>query len=344
MDLASLHIKEVILHQIAKTGSASVQPVLSDIPTPLDEDDRAYVHDRLKRALSRHARPVVEDPGVSALPAMIRDYLLGSGSNFVENSKEFAHKLQMIQPTMSPAGILLVANASLLRKPALLIAKVEHEQGIRARETTTTEGGKTFTVEFLHDLLFTSAAKVYKVGIFPAISIRGDLLRGRVADNQTGKKLAHYFLGTYLGCKLVERPEVLTQKFYDAAQKWVNSIEDGEKKTRYQVALLSEMQKNSTSLSVARFAQEYLDVNHRDEFKVRMQEADVPLRQFDKSVDLIKGKIQKVKIETRNDIWVLAPPESLDDGTVTIENTTEGESELRVHDRVRRVSGYGSLS
>ncbi|MEV0382025.1 nucleoid-associated protein [Nonomuraea sp. NPDC050643] len=345
MHLASLRLRELILHQIASgRGNSDQPPLLSEAPTPLGDLDRIWLEDRLKRSL-RRARPVEEDPELQGVRAIIRDNLEGHQSALVKNSQELARKLQATQQKMSPAGILLVANAELRSSTSLIIAKVELEEGIRAREDTTEKGEATLAVEYLRDLLFTSAARVYKVGIFPQSDIHGGLLRGYVADTQSrGTVVAHYFLETYLGCKFVERSELLTERFSDAAQTWINRIDDSEKKLRYQVALISELQSNKQSLSVGQFAYDHLDVDDRDEFKSEMQKSNVPARQFEKSLDLVKGKIKKVKIETQSDVWVVASPEAMHNGTVSIETTPEGQSEVRVLDRVKRVSGTGPFS
>lgn len=344
MDLTSFAIKEVILHQISQKGGELAVPILSHKPTPLSDQDKLYVERRIKGALARKSRLIEEEPDVSNVPAIIRRHLNGQDADLIKNSQELARKLQLTQPPISSPGILIVANAETGGVPALLVAKVEHEEGIRAREVTTTEGQTTFSVEFLRDLLFTTAGKVYKVAFFSSADSQDNSLRGVVADSQAiGTGIAQYFLSAYLGCKLAERPEVITKKFHDGAQKWINSIEDSEKKTRYLVALLSEMQSNRPTLSVDIFAQEHLAPEDRDEFRSRMQNESVPLRQIDKSIELVKANIRKVKIETKSDVLVLAPPDALDDGTVTIVNSPEGGSEIHIRDEFRKVSGFGKF-
>ncbi|WP_141580493.1 nucleoid-associated protein [Actinomadura sp. WMMA1423] len=343
MDLSTLRLRQVILHQVSQGKNTESAVSLSEVPTPLNDQNRPYFELRLRKALTRNARPVVEEPGAAEICSIIRNLLQGEG-DLVADSQQMTKNLQKVQRSHSPTGILLTSEASINDAPALIIAKVEHEQGVRAT-TTTVDGRTTFSVEFLRDLLFTSTTKVFKVAVFSSLDSRDGLLYGHVSDSQaSGAKIARYFLDQYLGCKLVERSDVLTERFYEASVGWINRIDNAEKKAQYQVALLSEMQSNRSEISIDRFALDYLDSDDRDDFRNSLIQADVPPRQLEKSIDLIKSHIQKVKIETQNDVLVLAPTSSLDDGTVTIEDHDNGESEVRVHDRVKKISGSGGFS
>ncbi|MEO3798231.1 nucleoid-associated protein [Nonomuraea sp. B10E15] len=345
MAIASFEIKQVILHQISQKGGESTEAILSHRPTPLSERDKLYVERRMKDALNRRARLVEEEAGVSEVPEIIRKHLSDQHADLVKQSQALARKLQATQPAISSPGILIVADVEVSGCPAIVIAKVEHEEGIRAQEITTDQGQTTFTVEFLRDLLFTSASKVYKVALFSSADVNDTNFRGMVADSQAaGSEIARYFLNTYLGCRLVERPEVVTQRFYEGAQRWINSLKDSEKKTAYLVALLSEMRSNKTTLSVDSFAQDHLLVEDRDAFRSQMQSESVPLRQIDKSIDLVRANLRKVRIDTKGDVLIMAPPDALDDGRITIYDRPEGGTEIRVLDEFKKISGSGKYS
>ncbi|MDQ2914090.1 MAG: hypothetical protein M3T56_12645 [Chloroflexota bacterium] len=68
MELVTLRIDQLIVHDVpqrlaAQRGGA---PVLSDVPSPLDADIRAYFAGRLTQTLARHASAVEHDPGTSS--------------------------------------------------------------------------------------------------------------------------------------------------------------------------------------------------------------------------------------------------------------------------------------
>jgi hypothetical protein len=346
MQYAGLAIKSVVMHQIVRKSSASdASPVLSDVAAPLDDANRAFIQEQIRKTLGSYARPIVEDEGTSPVPEVVRGYLANPETDPLVLSQELAKRLQDVQHTMSPGGIFVVAEASLDGMRAMLIAKLEHEQGVRASPTQLADGHTTFGIELLKDLLFTTGSKVFKVALFVAEKSSQNALSGVVVDRQmAGSSVAHFFLSTFLGCKFAERADLLTQRFHDGAQSWINGIKDPEKRGRYEVALLSELQSNHAVLSVNRFAQGHLDVEDRDDFVHGMQGTAVPLRDFDKDVALIKSKISRLKLETEAGITVLAPPESVEDGTVLIEANADETTTVTVRDRVTKMSGHSAQS
>ncbi|WP_176728626.1 nucleoid-associated protein [Planobispora rosea] len=341
-------MNEVILHQVSKGGAKGQggTATLSETVAPLDDANRTFIQTRLKNMFSAYAHQVVEEPGQSEAPAIIRRYLQeATSASLIEASQELAKLLQAKQPNVSPSGIFLVASVQVPSGHAIALAKVENEQGVRTEQTQGEDGKLTFSIQYLRDLMFTSTAKVYKSALFAAADISNSLLYGQIVDKQgSSGTVARYFLDSYMGCRLVEKPEVITQRFYSEAHKWINRGDNGEKKARYQVALLSEMQSNRPNLSINEFASNHLETEDRDEFVTNMISKGVPQRRFDKAIDLVRTSIQKVKIETEEGVLVLAPPVSLSDGTVTIRNTADGVSEVRITGKVTKVSGAGPVS
>lgn len=214
-----------------------------------------------------------------------------------------ANLLQAVQHSISPGGIFLYGAGTLDGLPALIIAKLEHEQGVRARQTILPGGETVFDVKLLRDLLFTTGSKVYKVALFSDADVNDANVKGVVVDKQAvGSSVASYYLSQFLGCKLAERPDVLTERFHDAAQSWINDVPEPEKRGRYEVALLSELQSNRSTVSVDRFASNHLDLLDRDDFRNNMH-ASVPLREFDKDVTLIASKSGASGSRWRRGLW-----------------------------------------
>jgi hypothetical protein len=336
MKYAGLAVKRIIMHEILRGVARDAEPQLSDVPTDTPEADRLFIQERIRKTLPKDARPIVEEPGLSAAPAQIRAYLQATDPDIVSASQILVKCLQGSQSPVSPGGIFVFAEAALDKKPAVLIAKLEHQEGVRATPTKLSTGEITFGVELLKDLLFTTGSRVYKVALFVGEEIENDILHGVVVDRQmAGSSLAQFFLTTFLGCQLAERADLLTERFYNGTQSYINGITDPEKKARYEVALLSEMQSQGETLSFLEFASHHLDVEDRDEFAHSLRGSGVPARTFTKDNKLIRNKISKIKLNTEAGVTVLAPPETLDNGVLSVEGSLNDDSAvITVRDRL----------
>lgn len=335
MQYAALEIKTIIMHQVLAGTAQQTGPQLSDAPTNITENDRVFIQERIRKALPKDARPICEERDLSPVPVMIKSYLQKTDTDAVSISQEIARKLQTAQHSVSPGGIFLFADATLDDKNALLIAKLEHQEGVRATPKTRDDGHVTFGIQFLRDLLFTRNSRVFKVALFVAEDIDDGMLAGILVDQQmTGSSVAQFFLSSFLGCRLAERADLLTERFYGGAQSYINGISDPEKQAKYEVALLSELQSQKPALSVQDFASQHLDIEDRDNFTHTMSGSGVPTRTFDKNIELIKRRIAKVKINTESGVTVLAPTESLESGVVSVEGNVNELATITVHDRL----------
>lgn len=335
MQYATLTIRTVIMHQIMPGAARGVGPQLSDIPTDMPEADRAFIQERIRKALPKDARPITEDVGLSHVPDLIRTHLQLSDSDAISISQDLAKQLQAAQHPVSPGGIFVFADATLDQKPALLLAKLEHHEGVRATPTILDDGHVTFGIELLKDLLFTTGSKVFKVALFVVDDISDGRLNGVLVDRQmAGSSVAVFFLTTFLGCRLAEKADLLTERFYSGTQSYISSIPDPEKQARYEVALLGELQSQKPNLSVLDFASNHLDVEDRDAFTHSLQGSGVPQRTFDKNIGLIKARIAKVKLNTEQGVTVLAPREAIDNGTVTVNGQVNEQAIITVRDRL----------
>lgn len=332
MDVSQIKLRSVVLHSVPRVGvsaKATAEPRLSDVVADLDATKRVFLEEKLKEALRSKARPIVEDAGIGAKAAQtIRDYLRATPSDrdLVATSKELATSLYLEQPGISPAGMVLVADMEWVGSDTLLLAKLDHEVGMRA--FVTDEKGQTrVTIEYLDDLFVTEKTAVFKIGVFAKADMKGDLLAGQVVDAQvSGQGVAGYFLHV-LGCQFSQRPQELTELFARAANDVINSdvVQDPEKRARYTVALMSTLQAQISEIDVKKFAREHLDVEDRDAFLAQMTERGVSQTPFKRDPELIQGRLKRVQIETNNDVFILAPPERVEDGTIIVLPGENGE-------------------
>lgn len=318
--VSALRIDAVILHGIVKSVKGEkVAPDLSDEESDLSPRIRGFLQQQVQEAL-KFGRQIVEVDGLSTVPGLIRDFWSGQ-QNLVTVSRALAQALQDNQPVISPEGLLMVADATVDGRKAFVIAKLEHEKGAQAKREPNESGRMVYTMHFLDDLFFTTGSRVFKIGYFPKGS---GSLDGLVVDRQVaGHAVARYFREDYLGCSWKERPELVTERFMDTVQAWIDTVADPERRSRYQVGLISELQSQSTGLSVRGFAVQHVDVSDRDAFE-RHARQSLPAAEIPKNLELVRARLASVRIDTASGAVIMAPPGRMQDGTVTARTVRAG--------------------
>jgi len=345
MELRTFEIENIIMHLVpggASLGSAARGVTLCEAAVSLEQAEKTFLEDRIKSALTDNARPVEEDTSLETdTPLLIKNLLHGSG-DFIKNSQTIAEALFSCQPPISPGGLLVVIEGRVEKSKCVLVAKLEHEEGVRVEQIENASGKLTYQTEYLKNLILGQGTQVFKVGIFNDVG-DDDRLRGNVIDVQHGRHgVASYFLEGVLGCRFVERADVNTQRFFEASEKWFNGLSDMEKSARYEIALLAEMQSSDRNLSPRAFATHHLDVDDRDDFIKEMKIANVSTAPMAKVVTLIAPQIRRVKIQTRRQASVFVPPEMYEDGSLTVSRSDEnGLSEITLRDVINSISGAG---
>lgn len=303
---------------------------------------RAFLEEKVRTTLQAKSRPVTEDvAAASAASALIRSHLMvGADRDLVATSKALARALHEAQPGISPSGMVMVADVQLAGGDALLIAKLDIETGVAA--TTGQEAGQTVvSIEIVPGLFVTDQTKVFKVALFAASGVIDGALHGHVVDVQvTGSGIANFFL-ELLGCGLSQRPQELTEQFFDVTQEWLNSsaVSDPEVRAKIELGLIAEMGNEAKQLNPLVFAATHVPVKQRDAFLSNLTSNGVATSSFSKDTDLVQSRLKRVQIETTSGVLVLAPPELLADGTVEVSN--EGDGKVQIKDGIKRVSGRG---
>jgi hypothetical protein len=153
-------------------------------------------------------------------------------------------------------------------------------------------------------------------------------LRGVASDNQRdesayGSEVASFFL-KFLGCRLASTPERATKEYIGRIDSFVNDmIADPEKKLRYELAALADLDSQSTQLDPQTFAQEHLDPEDRDTFVslFRQEDGSVPLTT--KDIGLVKARLTTAFIEFANGLRLSGPRLAMeDDVTIDGDQTT----------------------
>jgi hypothetical protein len=332
---------EVIMHPVPNGHGTEDDSQLeySEAPIELNAEDSAFIQRRLRQSLSRYARPVVEDKTVeSQVPDMVRE-LLAYSDSLIEHSRVIARNLYLKQKWSSPGGLVMTVIGEHAGARCVVIAKMEHQEGMRVEQTKNAEGRRTYKAEHLKDLILGDGTRVFKLGLFTASG--QDLLDGHVVDDQQGAgAVADYFI-EFLGCEFRQKPDVVTEKFFKTTQTFISNRSQGdpEKNATYEIALLAEMQSSSTAIKPEQFALDHLEQDDQELFLQNLRDSGVPTNSFAKDTTLVKSKIRRMRISTDRGADVYAPPDMHTDGSVAIEKTDGGPSIITVRDNVKRISG-----
>ena len=339
IDFGRLSIDRVIIHDVP---IAPDPLVLSDVESNLDDALRNYFAERLRRSLMK-GFDVERDPGTGSItPTLVQQVIRGQ-VDVVQASSRLAQHLYGIQRRPNSSGLLVIATATLEGRPALALLKLERGRGMRAEQASDAQGRRTFQLDVIRSLLFTDHTQVFKASLFRLVK---GALAGKVSDEQAmfgPHDIAHFFLTTFLGCRLATAPEVSTRDFLDAAQSFINdSVADAVTKTTYELALLTELNSQRALIEPRTFATAYLRVNDRQPFLRHLEARGVTSEPMVKSLDLVASTLKRVQIDFDSGVKVLARPELLEkDGPVTIEKINDRITRVSITDELTRLRSSG---
>ncbi|MEW2476478.1 nucleoid-associated protein [Micromonospora gifhornensis] len=337
-----INIEKAIVHTIPKLSrnSSSSEPlVLRNSICNLEPPAQAQLESRLRLVLKESGRQIVEDISAPAkTPAVIRGYLENGDADFVSMSQELAQILRDSQSGANSAGILLVADCNAGGSRSVLLVKIEQEGGMRAEESDSGQDVKYFS-----DLFLTSRSKVYKVALFRADDMDESLLYGWAADKQmTGGGLAVFFLQKYLGCQHLDEPKEVTRLFYQHSQNWVNArVSDPATRTRYAMAIASELLSERTTVSPQAFALNHLKTSHRDDYLSYLQDKGLPRATFDKDASLIDSRLNQFSLTFESGVTLTAPRSALDEEIVKFQPLDGPLDQVIITDKVGAIKGRG---
>jgi hypothetical protein len=344
IDLGRLTVERLIVHEVPARPARGdgPKPVLSEIDSPLTAELRNYFRERIVGSLTTAAYDVVFDAtSGSPVPGLVTEYL-GDGRSFVAKSVAIAQHLYQTQTGVNPPGLLVVARVSVQGRRALAILKLEKEEGVRVKQARV-EDKRTFSIEHLRDLMLTAKTRVFKVGLFIKSDGPDNGIEGAVSDKQRGylpkTEVADFFLKRFLGCNLLEAPDVSTKRFFNATEEFIDQeVGDPVRKARYNIALLAELNETATVLRPRDFAQRHLEVDDRQPYITFLEGKGVPTTEISKDKTLIAGQVQRLQIDFSSGLAVLGSPESFREH-VQMSQLDDGRTRVQIEDRVNRVHG-----
>lgn len=342
MDWSDFTLESLIVHDVPRRLAAGGggEIVYSDVPSSLTQPLKNFFTERIQRSL-QEGYQVKRRPGTeSPIPAAVARATSDPGS-FVEQSKLIAEHLHRSQSGSNPAGLLVISLGEVNDQAGLSILKLDREDAVRLRRTADDEGLETFDVEHLHDLMLGKNTRVFKASTFVAPTGE-ESLDGLVSDNQrpyfSATHVATFFLETFLGCELKSSPSVSTQKFFTSAQNWITGFDDPEKRGKYEIALLADLNSTTSIVNPVLFANNYLEASDRASFRDQLQNDEIDLAPFPKDTALVASQIKRLSVTFEDS--TLRVVGSADDVAeqVTI-NPTESEVAVEIRAPVKDIRG-----
>jgi len=307
-------------------------PTLSDAPSPIDASLKNYFKERVQETLRTAAVDVRHDPSVgSPVPASIFE-ILSRPSNLVRASRAIATHLYNCQTGANPGGLVVVVDGQLDDARCVAILKLEREEALRLTQRNV-RGHRTFDVQHLRDLMLGNKTRVFKAGLFPHVGAVSRLW-GRVSDQQRSfmraGEVADFFLTRFLGCSLAEEPDVVTKRNFEFFESFINTtVSDPERKARYELALLAEMEAPSPQFNPRGFAAYHFEREDEEAFLAEAAASGLSLDRFDKDVHLIAARVRQMVMQFANGLRLSGTRTSFEE-SVTIEAPAQGETNVNI--------------
>lgn len=311
LNIGMLEVERLIIHEIPRRTANQLGGLrVASIESPLDQTDKNFFAERIKESLSKSQfQAAFQLDTKSPVPKYIADILYGKNitqDNFVPISQSIATHLHGCQKGNNPSGVLVIAQVKVSKKPSLAILKIEKEEGVQYEPEEKEDGSVTYNIKQLSNLMMTGG-KVFKAGLFVRQSDDEDVnsVIGYISDKQrslrSNTEVAKFFLEDFLGCYLIESPELVTKAFFKACQDFINTqVEDPELKIKYEVALLAMIHNNDDDIDPVSFAQLNFDLDDRQNFMNCLESSIVPLQSFKKDINSIENNIKTIHFKFEN--------------------------------------------
>lgn len=342
-DLGTLSIGKLMVHDVPSPKDGGADPTLSEVESEVTTELRNYFQERIRDSLAHGAYEVRFLKSTSSpVPELTHGQVGKHAPSLVTSSQEMARHLHSSQTAAISSGLLIVFRGTIDSLPCLGVLKIEREEGLRAREKHV-DGKLTFDMQHLHDLLLTQRTRVFKAGVFKQAGTSVRDIEGLVSDKQRGylpkTEVANFFLKQFLGCELLQAPDVTTRHFFEAAESFVNNeATASEHKGRYAMAVVAELRAESATVRPMEFAERNLVSGDRARFEAKLAEVRVPTTQFDKDVAQIESRLPRIEYSFEGGVSLMGTPEALEEH-VTMKAVDDGKTQVSLTDRIAKIRG-----
>lgn len=354
----TLDMSTVYMHQIATVGQANdrhFEAILTDLPVQLEDIDRKFMIDRFIDALvSRALRVVPSDKVDSPTPKETRRFF--EDQDLLGFSKFLASRLAEVQRLTAKPGLMVVADATLDGIACVLVAKVEHQEAMRAEQTTNENGLKGISIEHIRDLVFSELNRVYKIALLFTgdVALGADetstdtepmIAHGYLADVQNGRNFANYYIGEFLGMKLGEQPVVLTERYLNVLSEAIEiSSLDANEKIKLHSALSVELSSNMPTLDAGDFIRTHVPAHSQQEVELATVARGMPLVTFSKDAGRVRNRLSNLRLNLGAEISINAPASLIGAGGTVIVEPHPNSANEELYDVIIRGVPLSSVS
>lgn len=347
--LRSLQVDQLIVHDIPKRLSQRVLretpdkpeeiPVFSQVASPVNAAIVSFFHDRITGTIgSTTAIDVIFNPSSgSPIGTLMNQYFSSDENIQISITQEIAQYLFDIQNAQNSSGLLLFVRCTLREHTVLAVLKVEREEGVRVRQQILRDGLMTFDIEHIRDLMLTKKTKLFKIVLF---YLQENIIKGIICDQQMGnssKNVADFFISDFLGCMLTEEPQIMTKKYFEVTQKYINeNIDSPEQKGALLNHLVSELTNQIGIINPTDFSRRVLPADQRDRYIQYIQENGAAIGNFTKDISMIESKLKRIQYEFTSGIFVFGSQEAISSKS-RVTNMENGEMKMEIVDCLKQV-------
>lgn len=339
MSVGRLAIDNIVVHDIPKhrRDDGSTQLVLSDVEAVFDTETRLFFQEKIQKAAgsARALRVQFADSDNPKAQQEVYAYFQSNRGSLVQTSRNLVQHLYDIQGGQNSAGLCaLIEGTENATARSLMFLKVDRSMATQLAPRG--QAGHTgFEIHMLKNLmLYEGNSRLFKLAIFVE---RSDGIEVTVVDNQVSahdRQVARFFLRDFLGCDFLVAPDVLTRKFYEITEAFINEVVvDSEIKMDCKLQLVAEMKTQSLTISPERFAGQTFDNTYRASYMDYLREREVSIHEFPKDTTQIQRRLRTQVVEFSSGL-TLAGNERALTAKVTVET-----DKVTISDHIHRITG-----
>lgn len=241
--------------------------------------------------------------------------------NFIELSKNLAHKLNRAQlSTNAPGGVLAIITGRIGDDslPFIATIKAEIQDGFGADEQDD-----QVNMQYFKNLLLTNTQRLYKIGLLAKLISKPASLSGYLPSDYRAflfdhlmtstetRKAAGYFYTVFLGMGIQASAKKLTQDFFELTKAFIGTapVKDDDK-FEFHEALRVELRSQDATISVADFGDKHFPDDIRKQYEGFMKAKNFPQNAIPKDNEYIHAKLRRRrKILLNSGVYISTPPD-----------------------------------
>ncbi|EIE03406.1 nucleoid-associated protein NdpA [Leptospira licerasiae serovar Varillal str. VAR 010] len=331
-----MKLEDAIIHWVPNKNSESAFELSEN--TSLLFDSKFWgkkIEESILKNYTIEVQDIPETP--STVIQNIRLLKFAKQQDFIKYSQRIATILYSAQSKHGISdGFLIFFRGERNDKSFVCMLKLE---GMQGSEADFNKQRKAYEMKSLEKVLITNKTKVFKMAFFEFDD--GHLMHTYVMDDQINRQeVSKFWLVRFLGCRYPQTTEYYTHAFYEFIVKFAgNKRIDSKESLKILSGLYAELNNNNKTLSLAKFAEEYIPPTALAEFNSESSKTDVPQAKFPKSVNAkLKKLINIRKLTLEEGITIQVPQESLDSKKIIRIEEIKGERFLILKSKIIKES------